>query len=213
MKLGIQINEGPYQHQAADSAYQFAKAALAKGQSWHTDVSAPLPTMSIDPDRLGQALGNLLSNACKYTPSGGSVRVQAGVGSAITLTVNVPWIRHSGGSLDSLIDGWHAFWGMPDGGRSDVPRDLLDVRYAGNGDFILQHDAGGIGDTMLSLGYQLYRDEGSAASLVAGYKFATGDEDGADVVTSQSPLFWVLSFGFHRSRRRRSSDGDRVSAF
>ncbi len=31
MKLGIQINEGPYQHQAADSAYQFAKAALAKG--------------------------------------------------------------------------------------------------------------------------------------------------------------------------------------
>jgi tRNA 2-thiouridine synthesizing protein D len=31
VKLGIQINEGPYQHQAADSAYQFAKAALAKG--------------------------------------------------------------------------------------------------------------------------------------------------------------------------------------
>ena len=31
MKLGIQINEGPYQHQASDSAYQFAKAALAKG--------------------------------------------------------------------------------------------------------------------------------------------------------------------------------------
>jgi len=31
MKLSIQINEGPYQHQAADSAYQFIKAALAKG--------------------------------------------------------------------------------------------------------------------------------------------------------------------------------------
>ena len=31
MKLSIQINEGPYQHQAADSAYQFTKAALAKG--------------------------------------------------------------------------------------------------------------------------------------------------------------------------------------
>ena len=31
MKLGIQINEGPYQHQASDTAYQFAKAALAKG--------------------------------------------------------------------------------------------------------------------------------------------------------------------------------------
>ena len=31
MKLAIQVNEGPYQHQAADSAYQFTKAALAKG--------------------------------------------------------------------------------------------------------------------------------------------------------------------------------------
>ena len=31
MKLSIQINEGPYQHQASDSAYQFIKAALAKG--------------------------------------------------------------------------------------------------------------------------------------------------------------------------------------
>jgi tRNA 2-thiouridine synthesizing protein D len=31
MKLGILVNEGPYTHQASDSAYQFAKAALAKG--------------------------------------------------------------------------------------------------------------------------------------------------------------------------------------
>ncbi len=31
MKYAIQINEGPYQHQATDSAYHFAKAALDKG--------------------------------------------------------------------------------------------------------------------------------------------------------------------------------------
>lgn len=31
MKFAIQINEGPYQHQASDSAYQFTKAALEKG--------------------------------------------------------------------------------------------------------------------------------------------------------------------------------------
>ena len=31
MKFSIQINEGPYQHQASDTAYQFAKAALAAG--------------------------------------------------------------------------------------------------------------------------------------------------------------------------------------
>jgi tRNA 2-thiouridine synthesizing protein D len=31
MKFAIQVNEGPYQHQAADTAYQFTKAALEKG--------------------------------------------------------------------------------------------------------------------------------------------------------------------------------------
>ena len=31
MKFTIQINEGPYQHQASDTAYHFAKAALEKG--------------------------------------------------------------------------------------------------------------------------------------------------------------------------------------
>ncbi len=31
MKISIQINEGPYQHQASDTAYQFAKAAIMQG--------------------------------------------------------------------------------------------------------------------------------------------------------------------------------------
>ena len=35
MKIGILVNEGPYQHQASDSAYLFCKAALAKGHEIH----------------------------------------------------------------------------------------------------------------------------------------------------------------------------------
>jgi len=31
MKFGILLKEGPYNHQAADSAYHFAKAAIKKG--------------------------------------------------------------------------------------------------------------------------------------------------------------------------------------
>lgn len=31
MKFTIQVNEGPYTHQASDSAYKFCEAALAKG--------------------------------------------------------------------------------------------------------------------------------------------------------------------------------------
>ena len=31
MKFGIVVNEGPYTHEASDTAYQFVRAALAKG--------------------------------------------------------------------------------------------------------------------------------------------------------------------------------------
>lgn len=31
MKLAVMVNEGPYQHQSADSALQFVRAAVAKG--------------------------------------------------------------------------------------------------------------------------------------------------------------------------------------
>ena len=33
MKFALLINTGPYQHQAADTAYQFARAALAEGHT------------------------------------------------------------------------------------------------------------------------------------------------------------------------------------
>ena len=35
MKFGILINEGPYTHEAVDSAYLFAKAAIEKGHKIH----------------------------------------------------------------------------------------------------------------------------------------------------------------------------------
>ncbi|MHB1173510.1 MAG: sulfurtransferase complex subunit TusD [Sulfuriferula sp.] len=35
MKFGIMVNEGPYTHQAADTAYLFAKATLEKGHQIH----------------------------------------------------------------------------------------------------------------------------------------------------------------------------------
>ena len=31
MKLSVVLNEGPYQHEAADTAYHFTRAAIAKG--------------------------------------------------------------------------------------------------------------------------------------------------------------------------------------
>lgn len=54
------------------------EAAQDKGLHWHADFSADLPALEIDPDRLAQALGNVVSNAIKYTPPGGEVGLSAG---------------------------------------------------------------------------------------------------------------------------------------
>jgi signal transduction histidine kinase len=55
-------------------------AAQQKGVAWQVQISTPAPVVQIDPDRLAQALGNLLSNAINYTPAGGAVTVSASVG-------------------------------------------------------------------------------------------------------------------------------------
>jgi two-component system sensor histidine kinase BaeS len=65
------------------------KAAQEKGVDWQVDISADLPAVQMDPDRMAQALGNLVSNAVRYTPAGKTVRVSAGAvdGKALVLQV------------------------------------------------------------------------------------------------------------------------------
>jgi signal transduction histidine kinase len=58
--------------------FPWRAAALDKGLNWHTEIPTSLPTILIDPDRMAQAIGNILSNAIKYTPEPGQVQVAAG---------------------------------------------------------------------------------------------------------------------------------------
>lgn len=55
------------------------EAARAKGLKWQVNLPTSLPTIMADADRLAQVVGNLLSNATKYTPPGGKVSVDVGV--------------------------------------------------------------------------------------------------------------------------------------
>ena len=54
------------------------EAARVKGLEWQSRIPDDLPVMAFDPDRLAQALGNLIHNAIKFTPQGGTIAIIAG---------------------------------------------------------------------------------------------------------------------------------------
>ncbi|MEM8660410.1 MAG: DUF3187 family protein [Pseudomonadota bacterium] len=95
------------------------------------------------------------------------------------LQLELPWLEQSGGHLDRVIDEWHDLWGMSDGGRSRVPRNVLDYQYASTfaPGFLLEEKSSGIGDITVALNYAFFADENAVASLALGYKFGVGDED------------------------------------
>ncbi len=70
-------------------------AAGEKGLIWRADIPLDLPSVPIDTDQVGRALGNLFSNAVKYTPEGGTVLVEAGVTGASSDGPGACWIRVS----------------------------------------------------------------------------------------------------------------------
>ena len=60
-----------------DAVAAFRSAAGAAGVAVESRVAGGLPALDVDPTRIGQVLTNLLSNAVRHTPRGGSVIVSA----------------------------------------------------------------------------------------------------------------------------------------
>ena len=55
----------------------FEAQAAAQQVTLRTEIAADLPVIEIDPDRIQQTVGILISNALRYTPSQGSITVAA----------------------------------------------------------------------------------------------------------------------------------------
>jgi len=61
----------------ADVRTSFSGQAEAAGIDLRAEIDGPLPTITGDVGRLDQALGNLVANAVRHTPTGGSITLKA----------------------------------------------------------------------------------------------------------------------------------------
>jgi Protein of unknown function (DUF3187) len=108
-----------------------------------------------------------------------NIQFRYGLNDHIELGLDIPWISHSGGSLDGFIEDWHEFWYLPEGGRPGSARNQLQYAYQKNGNsrVSLNSDSEGLGDISLSLAYQLDTSDYRQWALRAGLKLPTGDAE------------------------------------
>jgi hypothetical protein len=86
-----------------------------------------------------------------------SARIQKNFSPRVQLGIDIPWLQHSGGYLDSFIDGWHGLFGLPEGIRPKTPDDDLTYVYENDGVQVLQMNErqSGLGDIQFAMGLDL----------------------------------------------------------
>jgi two-component system, OmpR family, sensor histidine kinase BaeS len=86
---------------ATDAVASFRPAAVAAGVELTVEVGEDVPLLDVDPVRIREVVSNLVANALRNTPSGGSVAVDARVGDgggAVVVTV-----RDTGSGIDAEL--------------------------------------------------------------------------------------------------------------
>lgn len=108
-----------------------------------------------------------------------AIKYRRGLGSRWEMGIELPYVSHQSGGLDSVIDEWHSAFGLPDGARDDRPRDLIEFRYLDlNGPVVdFRRNAHGVGDLRLLGAYEIWQTSQSRMALRFGVKLPTGDSD------------------------------------
>lgn len=140
-----------------------------------------------------------------------TLQFRYGLNQHIELGIDLPYISHEGGRVDGFIDGWHEFWGLPDGDRSKFSRNQLNYRYENHGQVLtqLKRSADGLSDISLSLAYQLSSQPQRQWALRSSVKLPTGDADfllGSEstdialgLMVSDQVLLQAYNIGLHAS--------------
>ena len=99
--------------------------------------------------------------------------------SGFAAQVQIPYRYTGGGVLDSAIDSWHDFFGLPQGTRAFSPQDRIRIAY-GRGNtviFDVRTPQTGLGDISLDFGRSLHSTDSGAVAAWASIKLPSGDAD------------------------------------
>ena len=109
------------------------------------------------------------------------------------LQLSVPVVHYEGGHLDSIIDSWHRFLGLPRGDRPARPEDELEFYYRGSGgasvDITDSHT--GLGDSAIEAGYTVLASARSTLDLWLGLELPTGERSALTGNGSVDGAVWL----------------------
>jgi hypothetical protein len=103
--------------------------------------------------------------------------LRRGFAGGIEFGIELPFVRHGGGSLDSFVESWHEFFGLPQNNRDAAPANRLEYHYERNGvtELDLTEPVSGVGDLRLTAAYQLIAPFSGDLALRASLKLPTGE--------------------------------------
>ena len=116
----------------------------------------------------------------------GTLALRLGVFDGFNASLLLPYVKHSGGNLDSMIESWHSFFGLPNGGRDDAVKNRLLYFYQKNGVAKLNNTetSDGVGDVQLIATWRLLESPPVASNPGLSHlvfnmaaKAPTGDAD------------------------------------
>ena len=107
------------------------------------------------------------------------LRLRVGLGERFEAGIELPYVWQQSGSLDSLIDGWHDVFGLPDGARDELPQDDLRflLREGSETRLDVRDNSHGVGDLRLFGAYRLRSGPRHRRALRFGLKFPTGSAE------------------------------------
>jgi len=137
-----------------------------------------------------------------------ALRFAYGCGDRLEIGLELPYLRHTAGQLDSFIDDWHDVFSLPTAGRENVPVDQLLFFYERSGmqDLALTQTSEGLGDLRLNAAWQLQDESGAGTTAIAlhgSLKLPTGESEKLTGSGGLDVALWLSA-----ARQRRVSWGN-----